>query len=170
MAQEPRASSSGVIANLRRIVRAIHEQSAAIEGATGLTGPQLWALREVAGDAAGLSIGEVGRRLQCHKTSAGRIVERLLRAGLVRAEKAARDRRVVLVRATRAGRELAARPIAGPPQANLLARLDSLGPREVARLEAALERLVELLGAEAIEPAPLFDEPRAGRGRRRRGR
>jgi DNA-binding MarR family transcriptional regulator len=160
-----------IIAHLRRIVRAIQEQSATIEAAVGLTGPQLWALREINASVRGLSLGEIAKRLCLHKASAGRIAERLLQRGLIQADRPENDKRYVVVRVTKAGRVLAERPVAGPAQASLLSRLDNLDRDETEHLEATLSRLVQLLGAESIEPGPLFDESseRKRRSSRRRG-
>lgn len=147
-----------VLTQLRQIVRAIQEQSASIEATVGLTGPQLWALREINGSPGGLSLGELAQRLVLHKANAGRLAERLGKRGLVHAERPASDRRVVLVRVTPEGRRIAERPVAGPPQASLLARLDRLPAKELADLRATLARLVQLLGAESVEPGPLFED------------
>src|SRR5688572_67458 len=99
--------STKTLGHLRRIVQAIHTQSVVIEAATGLTGPQLWALREVARAKDGITLGELARRLALHKANAGRLADRLARKRLVTRETPPDDRRVVLVRATATGRKKA---------------------------------------------------------------
>lgn len=158
--------STHALNHLRRVVQAIHGQSVAIEQATGLTGPQFWALREVARSKDGVSLGELAERLALHKANAGRLADRLATKRLVTRETPPSDRRVVLVRATAAGRRRAELPVTAPPQAHLLGRLEALPARELASIEGALRRLVELLGAEALEAGPLFEGP----SRRRRSR
>lgn len=159
----PRAVSKASLSvraldHVRRVVQAIHGQSVAIEQATGLTGPQFWALREVARSKDGLSLGELAERLALHKANAGRLADRLATKRLVTRETPPDDRRVVLVRVTAAGLERAELPVTAPPQAHLLARLEALPARELASIEGALERLVELLGVEAAEAAPMFED------------
>jgi DNA-binding MarR family transcriptional regulator len=155
--------------HLRRIVQALHEDAVAISEATGLSAPQFWALREVVrADDDGLTLSELARRLALHKANAGRLVERLARQRLVRRETPADDRRVVIVRPTAAGVRRCQLPIPAPPQERLRARLERLSAAKRDELVRALERLVELLGAEALEPAPLFEQPPA-RARGRRG-
>lgn len=156
------------IEHLRRIVQAIHSQSVAIEAATGLTGPQFWALREIAAAEDGLTLGELARRLALHKANAGRLAERLVQRRYVTRQVPPDDRRVVVVRATAAGRRKAEVHVAAPPQAVLLSRLHALPRGELASIEAALGRLVELVGAAEREPAPLFE--RAARRRPARAR
>jgi DNA-binding MarR family transcriptional regulator len=151
--------------HLRRVVQAIHSQSAAIETATGLTGPQFWALREVARVKDGMTLGELARRLALHKANAGRLADRLATKRLITRETPPDDRRVVLVRATAAGLRRSELPVSAPPQADLLARLESLPRGEAEEIERSLARLVELLGVEAGEAPPLFE---AERGPRRR--
>jgi DNA-binding MarR family transcriptional regulator len=152
------------LAHLRRIVHAIHAQSARIESALGLTGPQLWALREVARSAEGISLGEIAKRLALHKATAGRLVERLISARLVRGTRPAWDRRIFLVVATPRGARLARRSVANPAQADLLSKLERLEPSRLRRFERALAGIVKLIGAEKVKPAPLFEESRASRG------
>lgn len=132
----------------------------AIESATGLSGPQFWALKEVASAPDGLTLGELAERLALHKANAGRLADRLARRRLVTRTTPADDRRVVRVKVTAKGLERAELPISAPPQAHLLARLESLPPAELRALERSLARLVELLGADGEEPGPLFDDAR----------
>lgn len=152
------ATAARALDHVRRVVKAIHSHSVAIEVATGLSGPQFWALKEVAGVPDGLTLGELAERLALHKANAGRLADRLARRRLVRRETPAADRRVVRVKVTRRGLEKAELPVSAPPQADLLARLAELPASELQAIERALARLVELLGAAADEPGLMFDE------------
>lgn len=156
-------AASRVLGHLRRIIHAIHRQSAAIEASTGLTGPQLWALREIALSDEGVTLGDLARRLALHKANAGRLVDRLASRRLVTRGSVPGDGRSVLVRATSKGRRQAVAPVGGPLQADLLARLGDLPPAQVERIDRALVRLVLLVGAEGVEPLPLFDGERPER-------
>jgi MarR family transcriptional regulator, 2-MHQ and catechol-resistance regulon repressor len=154
----PKASlSSKALEHLRRVVQVIHAQSVAIESATGLTGPQFWALREVARARDGITLGELARRLALHKANAGRLADRLARKRLITRETPPDDRRVVLVRITAAGLCKSEIPVSAPPQADLLSRLEALPGRDLSAIEHALSRLVTLLGAEGEEAGPLFE-------------
>ncbi len=170
-----RGQAARILAHLRRMIHAIHAQSAAIESAARLTGPQLWALREVVNQHDGITLGELAERLVLHRANAGRLVDRLAGKGLVRRETPEEDRRVVLVRPTSAGRRLAERAVANPVQADLLVRLEALPASQVDAIESAFAHVVGLLGAERVPAGPLFngrvegDEPRSrrpGRGAR----
>jgi DNA-binding MarR family transcriptional regulator len=167
-----RAAAGSALTNLRRIVHAIQAQSTRIESAVGLTGPQLWALREINGAVGGLPVGQIGRKLVLHKASAGRIVDKLATLGLVQTERPPNDLRVVLARITQKGRRLAETAVQGPAQADLVTRLERLPADEIEEISRMLERIVELLGAEAVEATPLFEDraPRKRAGGRRRRR
>jgi DNA-binding MarR family transcriptional regulator len=170
----PRKTSKGaaasVLRSLRRVIRTIHSQSAAIEANLGLTGPQLWALREIDRDIQGLPLIEIASHLAIHPANAGRLVDRLVAKRLVKKERPANDRRYVVARITEAGRQVARRPVKGPVQADLLARLEELPADTVERIALALADLVSLLGAEGVEPSPLFEPERDGSERPRRRR
>ena len=72
----------------------------------GLTGPQVSALKilEAVGD---LSLTELSERMSARNSTITGIVDRMERDGLVVRERSQSDRRVVLIRATERGRELA---------------------------------------------------------------
>jgi DNA-binding MarR family transcriptional regulator len=155
--------AAAALTHLRRIIHAIHAQSAAIESAVGLTGPQLWALREIDQSEKGLSLGEVAARLALHPANAGRLVDKLVRKKVVRRERPANDRRYVVVRVTPRGAALASKSPSGPAQADLLARIRSQPVASISRIERVLGELVELLGAGEADAGPLFDESKRGR-------
>jgi len=133
----------------------------AIEAATGLTGPQFWALREVAREEDGITLSELARRLALHRANAGRLADRLAGKQLLTRQASPSDRRVVVVRATAAGRRQSELPVSAPPQARLLSRLEDLPVGEQESIERSLGRLVELLEVEAGEAPPLFEAEEA---------
>ena len=160
--------AKSVLESLRRIVHSIHARHATIEGALGITGAQLWALREIDASVGGIALKELARKLALHPANAGRLVERLVAKKLVSSERPPNDRRYVVVEITGKGRALARNSVSSPAQADLLERLGDLSPDELEGLDASLKRLVSLLGAEAVEPSPLFDEAPAKRRARRK--
>ncbi len=91
-----------------------------------------------AGDA-GLPCGEIAARMITFDPDVTRLIDKLERRGLVARAREARDRRVVTIRATVAGAELAADP-------DLDRRLDDLHRRQFAALAPdELPRLIDLL-------------------------
>ena len=78
-----------------------------------------YSLLELAATGDGMSQGQIGRILCLDKSHIVRLVDELVREGLVGRYKDVRDRRVAIVRATAAGRELAERSAAALSDAYL---------------------------------------------------
>lgn len=125
---------------------------------TGLTVPQLLCLRaidELATDEDDVTLAKVSAALQLSQSTVSNIIERLVRAGLVDRQRSARDRRRVHLTLTGDGAER----LRGAPrqlQDRFLARVERLPATERDRLLAALEEVVELLGAEELDAAPML--------------
>jgi DNA-binding MarR family transcriptional regulator len=99
-------------------------------------------LRVLRGEGRGraLSCGQINRELVTPVPDVTRLVDRLVRAGLVERRKVERDRRVVLVRITRAGLDLLAR-LDGPVAALERRELGHLPASALRTLTRLLERL-----------------------------
>lgn len=101
-------------------------------------------LRVLRGDGRGraLSCGQINRELVTPVPDVTRLVDRLVRAGLVEREKVERDRRLVLVRITRGGLDLLSR-LDGPVAALERRELGHLSESALRTLSRLLERLRE---------------------------
>ena len=64
------------IDNLRRVFQVIHEYSKKVEHTTGLTSPQLWAIKALA-EAAPVMVSELARRMYLHPATVVGILTRL---------------------------------------------------------------------------------------------
>jgi DNA-binding MarR family transcriptional regulator len=96
--------------NLARTLDYVMHPFSELFAANGISGPQyniLRILRGVGGD--GLPCQELGSRMVTRMPDVTRLVDRLESAGLVERRRTPQDRRIVLVRLTRPGRELLAR-------------------------------------------------------------
>lgn len=139
-----------IIDNLRRVFQVVNEQSKKVERETGLTGPQLWAIKVIAENAP-IKISELARRMYLHPATIVGIVDRLEKRGLVERERCSKDRRVVHVGLTDAGRQV----VATSPEVaqGLLARgLEVLPDVELRTIAGGFERMVKILGAQEIPP------------------
>ncbi len=99
-------------------------------------------LRVLRGDGRGrgLSCGQINRELVTPVPDVTRLVDRLVRAGLVEREKVERDRRLVLVRITRGGLDLLSR-LDGPVAVLERRELGHLSASALRTLSRLLERL-----------------------------
>ena len=141
---------SEIIDNLRRVFQVVNEQSKRVERETGLTGPQLWAIKVIAENAP-INVSELARKMYLHPATIVGIVDRLEKRGLVERERCSKDRRVVHVGLSDAGR----RVVATSPevaQGLLVKGLEVLSDSELRTIAGGFERMVEILGAQEIPP------------------
>jgi len=153
---------------IRRLVGTLQESARAVEHQTGLTNAQLFLLRAVQA-REGLSINDLATAARTQQSAASIIVQRLVRAGLLRRRRADEDARRVVLSLSPAGRRKLRRAPA-PPTTRLLEGLQDLTDRERRALLAGLHALERRLGAEDAEPGMLFEAvPPRRRNRRADG-
>jgi DNA-binding MarR family transcriptional regulator len=147
-----------VLRSIRQIVRRISAHSKALSRDVGLTVPQLVCLKAIGEleQAQGeITAAMVGKRVQLSAATVSRILDRLVRNGLVVRERRAKDRRKVCLSLTEAGLErFGTLPI--PLQERFVERLMRLRPDERVELLTALRRITALMDAEELEAAPLL--------------
>jgi len=126
--------------NLVRSADALGREVAAVLKPKGLSAAQYNVLRILRGAGeSGLPCGEIGARLVTHDPDITRLIDKLERRGLVARARDAADRRVVTVRITAAGVDLAGDPA-------LDRTLNDLHQRQFAALAGDdLPRLIDLL-------------------------
>jgi DNA-binding MarR family transcriptional regulator len=159
-----------VVTSLRRLFKAIHEYSKRIFKATGLSGPQVWALTILESEP-GLSHGELAERLFAHRSTVSGIVDRLEQRGVVTRTTDPDDRRGVRLALTPRGKAVLKRS-PPPVQLGLRRALERLPSPQLRRLRRMLQSVVDETAAAGME-APFFDlgarEPRPRPRSRHRG-
>ncbi len=150
-----------IIDNIRRVFQAVNEYSKKAERETGLTGPQLWAIKMLA-EGTPLKVSELARRMYLHPATVVGILDRLEVRDLVTRTRSKEDRRVVEIELTEKGRELVAQS-PEVAQGLLVRGLETLSDEKLVQLEEGLEQLVAILGAQEIPPklllSPEVNEP-----------
>lgn len=91
-----------VLQQFRLIFRAVKRHFQSVEEACGVSGAQLWALAQIAGQP-GIKVGELAKALAVHQTTASNLVDRLSRAGFIERRRSTRDQRVVELYPSHAG-------------------------------------------------------------------
>lgn len=142
-----------VIDNLRRIFQAINEYSKTAEQLTGLTGPQLWALKILA-NSAPLRLSDLAHQMYLRPATVVGIIDRLEMKGLVTRTRSKEDRRAVDLNLSKMGKEvvLKAPEVA---QIMLLNGLEELSDEQFSSVAEGMQLMVRLLEAEQITPQPL---------------
>lgn len=145
-----------IIDNLRRTIQALNEHYKNAERGTGLTSPQLWAIKLIAA-ASPIKVSELARRMFLHPATIVGILDRLEAKGLVARTRSTEDRRVVELDLTAQGREFVARA-PEPAQDLLLKGLEALPAKQLHLVADGMDQLVRILGAEKREPQLLFSQ------------
>ncbi len=149
MASNPEQLAS-IIDNIRRFFQVVNEHSKSVERITGLTGPQLWAIKVIA-EAQLINPSELARRMYLHPATVVGLIDRLVKRGLVTRDRSEEDRRVVEISLSDKGKELL---FSAPevPQGLLVKGLEGLSEERLSRVTDGLEELVKILGAEGLPP------------------
>jgi DNA-binding MarR family transcriptional regulator len=145
--------TSAVIDNLRRLFHAINEYSKSAELITGLTGPQLWALKILAYTAP-LKISDLARRMYLRPATVVGIIDRLEVKGLVTRTRSKEDRRAVDLSLSESGKEVVSKA-PEVAQIMLLNGLEELPDDQFNHVVNGMQLMVRILAAENIAPQPL---------------
>jgi MarR family transcriptional regulator, organic hydroperoxide resistance regulator len=144
------------IDNLRRVFQVIQEYSKKVEHTTGLTSPQLWAIKALAKDAP-MMVSELAHRMYLHPATVVGVLTRLEAHGLIKKTRSKEDRRVVWVELTPKGKDL----VASAPevaQGLLVVGLEKIPLKELREINKGLKRLVAILGAEGVLPRLILSQ------------
>jgi DNA-binding MarR family transcriptional regulator len=153
-----------VLDSLRRIVRALRTTAHTVERDLGISGAQLFVLRELA-EEPGISIRRLSERTLTDPSSVSVVVARLVeRRFVTRHQDPADARRGVLSLTPRGERLLKRAP--EPFQVRLVRALRALPRRSLRRLNADLAAVVRRVGAR-VGAAPMFFDEESRRTIRR---
>jgi DNA-binding MarR family transcriptional regulator len=136
---------AGIMDALRSLVRALRASAHVVERGTGISGAQLFVLRQVAEAPAG-SMKELARRTSTHQSSVSVVVARLAKRGLVRRAPGA-DARRTEIRVTPAGLAL----LGGAPGTAQERLIETLRRMPAERLDALSDSLRQLLDASGLD-------------------
>ena len=136
--------------NIRRILQVLNEQSKRVERETGLTGPQIWAVKTIH-QLGKIRISELAKAMYLHPATVVGIVDRLEKQGLVNRERSTDDRRVVDVLLTPKGQKLVTE---SPEVASnkIIHGLETLTDGHLNMIHGGLANLVSILDAHNLPP------------------
>lgn len=123
----------------------------------GLTGPQVTAIKLLEG-FGDLSLSALSQRMSARNSTITGLVDRMEQAGLVERTRSTEDRRVVLIRLTERGRELAA-SIPVTSMQIFAAALQSLSAQERRQLRGILRKLSDRVREEVDQAEATLEEP-----------
>ena len=136
--------------NLRRVFQVVNEQSKKVKRKTGLTGPQLWAIKVIA-HSSPIRVSILAGKMYLHPATVVGILNRLEERDLIKRIRTTDDRRAVHVTLTDKGNDIVSRS-PEVAQGMLVAGLETLTVKKLYGIHDGLEQLVEILGAQEIPP------------------
>jgi DNA-binding MarR family transcriptional regulator len=143
-----------ILQGLRKIIRGVDIYSRKLVGTHDVTAPQLICLVTII-ESGTLTLKRVAQKVFLSPSTVVGILDRLENKGLVLRARDTRDRRLVNVTATAAGRELV-KKAPSPLQEDLARALNALPEIEQATIALSLQRIVDLMEVEALDAAPML--------------
>jgi len=141
---------SSIIDNLRRVFQILNEQSKKVERETGITGPQLWAIKTIH-ESSPVNVSDLANKLYLHPTTVVGIIDRLEKQNLVERRRSKDDRRVVWIGLTDKGNDL----VKSAPevvQGLLVSGLEEISANNLIEIDRSMKLLVKIFGAQKIAP------------------
>ena len=145
-----------ILQKFRIIVSAAQKYSQRVEKQLGVTGAQLWIMKEI-DVIPGRRVGEVAKKLAIHQTTASNLLDALERKGMVEKTRQATDQRIVNLSLTEKGKFLmkkAPEPVRGLlPEALSQMRGDDL-LRLGESMDVLLQSIQQVDEEFALQPLP----------------
>jgi DNA-binding MarR family transcriptional regulator len=151
------ALNIAVLRSFRLIYGSVRQHFRAVQKSCGISGSQLWMLHEV-NKAPGIGVSDLAARLSIHQSTASLLVEKLVRAGLLKKSRSNVDRRRVGLQLTAKGQRRMARA-PGPPEGVLPEAIAGLSKAQARALLNNLRAVAAELDISADQAAdtPLSD-------------
>lgn len=145
---------SDITDDIRRIFKVVSEHSQNAERETGLTGPQLWAMKVIK-EASPIKVSLLASRMYLQPATVVGILDRLENKGLVQRTRSKMDRRVVEIELTSSGKNLIENT-SEVAQTLLVKGLESASREELKIVARGVGLVVEMLGAKETLPQLIF--------------
>jgi DNA-binding MarR family transcriptional regulator len=142
--------------DLRRIFQAVHSYTRRAKKASGLTGPQLWAIKMIA-DSGSIRVSDLSRKMYLHPATVIGILDRLACLGLIKRTRSRKDRRVVHVSLTKAGKEVVERS-PEVAQGMIVSGLEALSVQGLGKISDGMKKMVKILQAQELPPKLLLSQ------------
>lgn len=153
---EPEISGTeeAVLKSLRRIIRAVDLYSRKLVTQTGLSGPQVICLRQLAAQGQ-MQTSHLAEAVNLSAATVCGILNRLEQRGLVIRERQTDDRRRVLVSLSEAGQDTVDN---APPALHdsFLFKLRAMPPQQQQNIHATLGQIVTMMAADELDAAPIL--------------
>jgi MarR family transcriptional regulator, organic hydroperoxide resistance regulator len=146
-----------VLKKFRIIFGSVRQHFREVEQTCGVTGSQLWLMREIS-DTPGLGVSELAERLSIHQSTCSQLVEKLVTAKLIIKERSKEDQRRVGLRLTEDAANLI-KKAPGPAEGVLPQALRALPAESIQLLDQSLQKVLDQLQVkdDRLAERPLSD-------------
>jgi len=139
---------SDIFDDIRKVCQVLNEQSKRAERETGITGPQLYAIKLIK-DMAPVRVCDLASRMYLHPATVIGILDRLQSKGFINRVRSKQDRRVVKVELTRKGKNIVQKaPEAA--QSILVRRLEKLPIKKLQEIALSLDLFSSILSNQEL--------------------
>ncbi len=158
MNHQNEALIKNIVGSIRKLNRAVYQDSARMSRSHGLTAAQSGVLRTIANYGAASS-AELSRRLFVTPSNITGVIDRLEKKGLVKRIAKQGDRRISLITLTEEGAVLS-RSLPDPIEKKLISGLSDLDTEQIQHLDSAVSKILSLMDLESasaglIDPAQM---------------
>ena len=144
-----------LLVSLRKVIRAIDLHSKQLNKTSGLTGPQLLIMTEVA-QTDGITASRIAQNVNLSPATVTNILDRLENRDLVTRVRSQLDKRRVSLYLTANGQTiLQAAP--QPLQEHFIEKFSALDEWEQSQLLSSMQRIATMMDAQSIDAAPLLE-------------
>ncbi|OPY93325.1 MAG: putative HTH-type transcriptional regulator YusO [Syntrophaceae bacterium PtaU1.Bin231] len=140
--------------DLRRVFQAVHSYTRRAKKASGLTSPQLWAIKMIA-DSGPIRVSDLSRKMYLHPATVIGILDRLMRLGLIRKTRSRKDRRVVHATLTAEGKKIVEQS-PQVAQGMIVSGLEVLSVQRLETIAESMREMAAILQAQELPPKMLL--------------
>ena len=144
-----------LLTSIRRVIRAIDLHSKQLNKSSGLTGPQLLIMQEIA-RVKGVTASQIAKQINLSAATVTNIVDRLEKRQLVNRIRSTEDKRRVGLFLTSDGRNLLI-DAPQPLQEHFIQKFCGLEEWEKSLLLSSMQRIATMMDASEIDAAPVLE-------------
>lgn len=144
-----------LLVSIRKVIRAIDLHSKQLNKSSGLTGPQLLIMQEIA-RIKGVTASQIAKQINLSAATVTNILDRLENRGLITRVRSDNDKRRVSLFLSEQGKvSLIDAP--QPLQEHFIQKFCSLEPWEQSLLLSSMQRIASMMDANDLDAAPVLE-------------
>lgn len=144
-----------LLVSLRKVIRAIDLHSKQLNKTSGLTGPQLLIMNEVA-QSDGITASRIAQNVNLSPATVTNILDRIESRELIKRVRSQLDKRRVSLHLTDKGQALL-QDAPQPLQEHFIEKFSALDEWEQSLLLSSMQRIASMMDAEKLDASPLLE-------------